>query len=963
MTSGKSIYLVILVLLFGRTNIAQPSNIGNPLTINFLKKNTKAGTQTWAIEEDELGYVWFANNAGLVKFDGYRWDVLPLPNGTIVRSLGVENKTHRVYVGSQGDFGYFSPDLSGIYQYTSLVDLLPQKFKAFGEVWSTLITQYGVFFRTDHQVFWYNEGKLSVLFPEGRYFNFIAIWGKEVVLQDGNNKLYTFYGNRFSPRKRNPSFNEGKISSVINLSNGQVLIATLYHGIFYETDNGFLPWKTDNDTYFEKMVIYCASKLKGDKIILGTSYDGAIIIDNNRRIETHINKKTSLQNNTVLSIGTTASGNIWLGLDNGIDLLHLNSAFREFFPDNDLQGTGYTLDLFNNDLYLGTNTGLYKIPWKIHYEPWGQKHFSAIKNTSGQVWKLQHFDDQLWMAHHEGAFSIKGNLAQKVDGTSGVWKFIPLAKDRLLVGHYEGLITIKKSNKTWINESKIDGLSESSRILDTDDNQNLWVSHPYRGIYRISYAELLNLKTSDKLFKPSNANNLKIKNQIYKINQKLITADDNKLYEIDPQTLGIQPEKTLNNYIHFNKDLKFLHEDEYKNIWYATQRETGMLIPQKSFSPEYKKYIINELNGRLTEGFQTLLTIDKDNVIFPTEKGFLHFNPSAYINDQAPVFLFISKVLLKKDGDSTIYQGYEKSFNRSYNYTFPPEQNNIEIQLSVKDYPNKEVIYFSYSLNNTGFTEWNNVPDISFNQLPPGKYHLKIKAKNQANVESNQILFNITILPPWYFSTLAYFSYGLISILTLVWLSKRQKKKHVAERTSIIEESQEREREHQLAARQSREKIIRLQNEKLQAEIDFKNQELTSFTYHLVNKNELIGEIKKAINRLGPKLETDKELKKEFKNIIQLTEQNDDIDADWANFVKNFDQVHADFFKRLTSKYGDLSPNDYKMCTYLRMNLTSKEIAALMNISIRSVETNRYRLRKKLGLLQDENLTQFLLKF
>ncbi|MFZ1457144.1 MAG: LuxR C-terminal-related transcriptional regulator, partial [Saprospiraceae bacterium] len=136
-----------------------------------------------------------------------------------------------------------------------------------------------------------------------------------------------------------------------------------------------------------------------------------------------------------------------------------------------------------------------------------------------------------------------------------------------------------------------------------------------------------------------------------------------------------------------------------------------------------------------------------------------------------------------------------------------------------------------------------------------------------------------------------------------------------------------------------------------------------SYTYHLVSKNELISEIKKAIQKLGPKFENDRELKKEFKTIMQLTDQNAGIDDDWDNFVKSFDQVHSEFFKRLTEKYTNLSSNDYKMCTYLRMNLTSKEISALMNISLRSVETNRYRLRKKLGLHSEANLTQYLLRY
>ncbi|MFZ1523981.1 MAG: LuxR C-terminal-related transcriptional regulator, partial [Saprospiraceae bacterium] len=279
------------------------------------------------------------------------------------------------------------------------------------------------------------------------------------------------------------------------------------------------------------------------------------------------------------------------------------------------------------------------------------------------------------------------------------------------------------------------------------------------------------------------------------------------------------------------------------------------------------------------------------------------------------------------------------------------------------NHPNKQLVEFAYRINQGEFTLWQKNPDVVFNQLSPGKYAIELKAKNQAGVESPVILMNLTIKPPWYRSKMAYFLYFLSIAFILYWLAYRQKKKYTAEKKSIIDNSQIRERKHLMAVQESQEEIIRLQNEKLQAEIAFKNQELTSYTYHLVSKNELISEIKKAIQKLGPKFENDRELKKEFKTIMQLTDQNAGIDDDWDNFVKSFDQVHSEFFKRLTEKYTNLSSNDYKMCTYLRMNLTSKEIATLMNISIRSVETNRYRLRKKLGLHSEANLTQYLLRY
>jgi DNA-binding CsgD family transcriptional regulator len=104
-------------------------------------------------------------------------------------------------------------------------------------------------------------------------------------------------------------------------------------------------------------------------------------------------------------------------------------------------------------------------------------------------------------------------------------------------------------------------------------------------------------------------------------------------------------------------------------------------------------------------------------------------------------------------------------------------------------------------------------------------------------------------------------------------------------------------------------------------------------------------------------------MEREIHQIIKMLEQDARTDADWEQFSHHFDQVHSDFLKRLGEAHAHLSPNDYKLCAYLRLNLSSKEIAALMNISLRGVESSRYRLRKRLGLDTEENLTDYLMRF
>jgi FixJ family two-component response regulator len=99
-------------------------------------------------------------------------------------------------------------------------------------------------------------------------------------------------------------------------------------------------------------------------------------------------------------------------------------------------------------------------------------------------------------------------------------------------------------------------------------------------------------------------------------------------------------------------------------------------------------------------------------------------------------------------------------------------------------------------------------------------------------------------------------------------------------------------------------------------------------------------------------------LKNEIKKAIKINAINK---HEWEAFETNLNQIHNEFIVKLSNNYPNLTSKDIKLCVYLKMNLTSKEIAPMMNISFRGVELHRYRLRKKLNLIQDENLSKFLL--
>jgi DNA-binding CsgD family transcriptional regulator len=166
---------------------------------------------------------------------------------------------------------------------------------------------------------------------------------------------------------------------------------------------------------------------------------------------------------------------------------------------------------------------------------------------------------------------------------------------------------------------------------------------------------------------------------------------------------------------------------------------------------------------------------------------------------------------------------------------------------------------------------------------------------------------------------------------------------------------------HQLELEKNEKEIMKLRNEKLEAELEYKNTELASSAMHLVQKGELLSKIKEELVKLNKEPNRQK-APEEFKKIIKILGEEDKMDAEWEQFAQHFDKVHSNFLRMLKKKYPSLTGNESKLCAYLRMNLSTKEIAQLMNISVRGVEISRYRLRKKLELTTSTNIFDFLIK-
>ena len=153
-------------------------------------------------------------------------------------------------------------------------------------------------------------------------------------------------------------------------------------------------------------------------------------------------------------------------------------------------------------------------------------------------------------------------------------------------------------------------------------------------------------------------------------------------------------------------------------------------------------------------------------------------------------------------------------------------------------------------------------------------------------------------------------------------------------------------------------RIAREKKEELyRKEIEHKKKELASQTLHLVQKNTFIQELKENLENLKNDPER---FKIEFRRIVMLLKKENASDKDWEVFKSYFAEVHNDFDKTLKSLYSDISEKEIRLAAFLRMNLTTKEIAATLNVLPDSILKSKYRLKKKLGLTKEQDLNRYL---
>lgn len=956
------VFLLLCILGILPVPLYGQNLIGIPEILNYTKQAYNAGNQNRDIVQDKNGVMYFANSDGLLVFDGVYWNLYRLPNKTSVRSIAIDDEG-RIFAGGQGEIGYFSAGAHGRLVYHPLNPLLAAADNAFADVWNTCVYKGRVFFRTNSKIFEY-AGNRIIVYP-GAYWSFLGRVGTEIMAYEAGTGLLSL--NKGAKMLKLPSAGlppNSEVRSVISFTPDSLLITTLREGTYLLNKGQLRPFTTPALLQAESKSIYNISKLAGGSIAVATRLGGCYILGpGGQNLVRTITKADGLQSLNILAIKEDKEGNIWLGLDNGIDVIGYRDAIKHIYPEKESRNTGYAAAVFNGRLYLGTSVGLYSIPVNKEQDlSQVRGSFELVRNSAGEVWGLSQVYDQLLLGHATGAYVVDGNQAKAIDRSTGYWNFQAFDHGGLVGGTYVG-VHLFRYRDGGFSRPPAGRNFESARFL-VQHKGILWAAHPYRGLFKVAVNDREQLTVTAYADKKGviSSNH----NKIFYVAGRMVLVNDRGIFEYNDQEQDFVRSGFFTK-IFGSLLVSHLYQDRYGNIWFTSEREIGVVTKQSLYS---KIIYIGELENRFTFNFENINVIDSNNVIIGAEKGFFHLNLKTYTDSNVPPVMLIRSIKARMNGaDSLLYGGYGTGGGP---LKIRYGTNGISINYAAVEYRHPYNIEYSYFLEGLDkeWSAWSGKTEKEYSALPPGSYRFYVKCRNGAHGISRPAVYSLIILPPWYqtwWAKLLYLAAG--AGLLLLLLTYQQKKHHRQQQARLRQQQLEHEEEqrrleveHRLEVQENEKKIVELTNEKLKAELEHKNQELASSAMNLVRKIEVMSKLKEDLEQYK-QLSDAEGSRKEFLKIIKVIDHEIEHKQEWERFAIHFDKVHNNYLQSLKEHFPAITANELKLAAYLKLNISTKEIAQLMNISVRGVETARLRLRKKLGLSGEINLVDFLIRF
>lgn len=932
----KSILFRIFFLAISFISFSQerpPINVFSP-------KDYGAETQNWSISQSNEKYIYVANNKGLLEYNGADWKLFLSPNETIIRSVNVIDNL--IYTGSNNEFGYWQRNELGLLFYTSLSKSLEINFLEDEDFWNIVNVDDFILFQSLKRIYIYDKANstFNIIDSDTILYKIFKVNGS-IYFQKTKDGLYKIENGKSKLVSNDLVLQNNRLVNVFS-KEGNLLIETENNGFYILNNNALTKWNISGNDILSTLSVFRSIQLKDGGFILGTRSHGILHLTSNGDIDYNIDINNGLSNNTVHGIFEDAENNIWLALENGINCVNVKSPFSIYTDEEGEIGSVYSSLVFKNKLYLGTNQGLFYREFDTE-----ERGFKSIEGIKEAVWSLTEINNTLFCGHDTGTSIVRNDKAEKIKGIlQGTWGIKPIEgrTDLLLQGNYNGLYVIQKINNQWVFRNKIDGFDKSCKFFEIYNN-HVFVSHEYKGVFKIKldddFRKVLNIEKNSVIKKELNSS-------LIKYNNELLYSYKGGVFKYNSMTNEFLNDTILSTL--FNKkdytSGRLVFNKSSNSLWGFSQRNLNYLYPSKlSNTPKVNKVPFSKFLPKGLTGYENVSHLKDQEYLIGASNGFIIVDLDKL---QKQLFLVSINSISKQTINSN-----PEFINKTTKGFFENEHNNIEFTYSVAEFDKYLDTEYQYQLEGM-YPEWSNWsanPVIIFKNLPHGSYAFKVRARVGNTITKNVASYKFEIQRPWYLAQTMIAVYVLLALLFSFIMHNIYKRYYKKQREKIMQKTLN---ELELKELENKQQLMRFNNEKLRQDIDNKNRELGISTMSLIKKNEFLNSIKKELQTA--------EDNKSIKQVIKIIDRNLNNNDDWNVFEEAFNNADKDFLKKIKSIHPSLTSNDLRLCAYLRLNLSSKEIAPLLNISSRSVEVKRYRLRKKMELPHESGLTDYILE-
>lgn len=966
----------------------------------------------FCLTQDKQGFVWAGTKDGLVRFDGYECRVFRQSTsgtsyfqGKSIHSI-LEDSKGNLWVGTQteginlrdaktGEFRNLSNDLffkslakkwikhlfedrqgriwigtigAGVWCYDPKV----QKMRCFDKSNSPLsfnevsnITQDSqgrIWIATSGKgIYYFDEKRIHQLHSSGKKDTDFESFGK-VFFNDKRGNLWVgtqgsglYKINLSTLAIRQYAMPEGlssnNVMGIAQASNGELLLATDGGGLnsfnpttssFSSVQYGKTQGKLNSNALLNILVDRDAN------VWIGTFNGGINVYKAHKtRFETFTqtgSKKGELSHRSVLSICEAKNGQIYIGTDGG-GLNRFDNRLKTFSPiSNQPVGYGNVVKTILEDSHQRLWLGYFENGLS-YFEPKTQrfKHFRfnpAERTTIGgnNVWTMtEDRSGQLWVG------VLGGGLARLDD--------------------------IEQGKFARFNHHPNDPHSLSSddvMVIFAGKNDQIWVGTDTKGlnIFDSKTAKCQRFQYERENPKSLSANDI-----------RCIFQDSKGRLWVGTESGGLNLWLGNGQFRHFTEQQGLISnavmgivEDKEGYLWVSTFRGVSRFEVESNqwlnFDFTKNSYLtsnqFNQATGlRSDNGVLYFGGINGLTLIRPEEVRYLKKAPELVLTDFK---LFNQSVPTGKlpDGRTVLNKPLEHASEVALSYA----DNVFSIGFAALDFT--DPLKNQYAFQMVGFDrEWRMANSdqrlVTYTNLEPDTYVFRVKGTNNNGVWSQEKTLKIVISPPfwqtWWFKMVIF-----LVLLVLAWLVLRvyTARREMALKQKVLESDRAilTLTNENLAAEQA---ILHLQNEKLETEIQSKNTELMATAVQMAHKNEILISILEQLEEIRSADETEKV--KRLKGLKKTIETEIEGERSWEQFTMYFDEVNQNFTSELLKKHPSLTQNDLRMCALTRLNMTNKELAAILNISVTGVEKSRYRLKKRLDLTSKDDLAAYLRGF